>query len=267
MALAHLVVLVPHDGGAVDVGGNLPAEGLIEQIVLGGGGEIFAAPDHVGDAHEVVVHHVGEVVGGQAVPLQEHLVVQGLVLHGDVAKAHVVEGGGPLLGDALADDVGHSCQQIGVDLLLGEFPAGVRRPAEVAAVLLGIGFLAEAVVGRALLHQELGVLPVEVPALRLDIGPRGAANVGALVVGQAALGHGAVNHVRGALHQAALVRVLNAEDEGAVVMPGDEPGVQGGAEIAHVHVARGGRGEAGADRPLGDAVLHVLEKAAVGRHR
>src|SRR5699024_1480299 len=77
VALGHLVVGVPHDGGAVDVGGHLPAEGLVEQVVLGGGGQVLAAPDHVGNAHQVVVHHVGEVVGGQAVPLDEHLVVQG----------------------------------------------------------------------------------------------------------------------------------------------------------------------------------------------
>ena len=110
-------------------------------------------------------------------------------------------------------------------------------------------------------------MPVEVPELRLDLGSRWAVYVVVIVMVQAALGNGALDHVRGALHQAALVRVLNAEDKGAVVMPGDEPGVQGGAEIAHMHVARGGRGEAGAHRPLGDAVLHVLEKAAVGRHR
>ncbi|CAN4047659.1 Prolyl-tRNA synthetase associated domain-containing protein, partial [Dysosmobacter welbionis] len=33
VALGHLVVLVPHNGGAVDVGGDVPAEGLVQQIV------------------------------------------------------------------------------------------------------------------------------------------------------------------------------------------------------------------------------------------
>ena len=101
MALGHLVVLVPHDGRAVDVGGDLPAEGLVQQIVLGRGGQVLAAPDHMGDAHEVIVHHVGEVVGGQAVPLQQHLIVQSLVLHGDVTEGHIMEGGGALVGDCL----------------------------------------------------------------------------------------------------------------------------------------------------------------------
>ena len=118
MALGHLVVLVPHDGGAVDVGGDLPAEGLIQQIVLGRGGQVLAAPDHVGDAHEVIVHHVGEVVGGQAVPLQQHLIVQSLVLHGDITEGHIMEGGGALVGDPLTDHVGLTGSQIGGNFFL-----------------------------------------------------------------------------------------------------------------------------------------------------
>ena len=69
VALGHLVLGVAHDGGAVDVLGDGPAEALVQQVVLGGGGEILAAAHHVGDAHQVVVHHVCKVVGGQAVPL------------------------------------------------------------------------------------------------------------------------------------------------------------------------------------------------------
>ena len=87
VALGHLVLGVPHDGGAVDVGGHLPAEGMVEQVVLGRGGQILAAPHHMGDAHQVIVNDVGKVVGGQTVPLQQHLIVQRAVFHGDVAEA------------------------------------------------------------------------------------------------------------------------------------------------------------------------------------
>lgn len=82
-------------------------------------------------------------------------------------------------------------------------------------------------------------------------------------MGQAALRHGAVDDVRGALHQAALVGILNAEDELAAAVAGDEPGVQGGAEVAHVHVAGGGGGEAGTDAVLGDAGLHILKPVQI----
>src|SRR5699024_7336502 len=73
VALGQFVLRVLHDGRAVDVGRDLPAEGLIQQVVLGGGGQVFAAADDVGDAHQVIVHHVGKVVGGHAVGLDEDL--------------------------------------------------------------------------------------------------------------------------------------------------------------------------------------------------
>ena len=69
VALGHLVVRVAHDGRAVDVLRNVPAEALVQQVVLRGGGEILAAAHDMGDAHEVVVHDVCEVIGRQPVAL------------------------------------------------------------------------------------------------------------------------------------------------------------------------------------------------------
>ena len=112
----------------------------------------------------------------------------------------------------------------------------------------------------------MGVLAVQIPPFRLDIGAHGAAHIGAFVMGQAALGHGAVDHVRGAFHQAALIGVLNAQDEGAVVVAGDEPGIQSGAQIAHVHVAGGRGGETGADRSLRNPRFHLFKKRLVECH-
>ena len=220
----------------------------------------------MGDAHEVVVDDVGEVIGGQAVPLEEDLVVQGGVVHGDVAEDGVVEGSRPGLRDLLTDDVGLPGVHAGLSLLGGQGAAGVRRPVEAAGVLLALGLLAEAVVGAALLYQQAGVFAVGVPALRLDVGSHGAAHVGALIVGQTALGHGAVNHVRRALHQTALVRVLDTQDEGAAAAAGDEPGIESGAQVAHVHVARGGGGEAGTDFAVGDFGLHGVKIGHVHCH-
>ena len=88
----------------------------------------------------------------------------------------------------------------------------------------------------------------------------------ALVVVQAALGQGAVNHLGGPFHLPGLIGVLDTEDEGALVVPGNEPGIQGGAQIAHVHIPRGGRGKPGADLPLGDLGLHLLKILHVQCH-
>ena len=71
---------------------QLPAEGLVEQHVLGRGGDPLLGADDVGDLHEVVVDDVGEVVGREAVGLEQHLVVDVVVREGDVAAQLVAEG-------------------------------------------------------------------------------------------------------------------------------------------------------------------------------
>ena len=177
-----------------------------------------------------------------------------------------MEGGGAAGGDLLPDDIGLPGIHTGLGDSAVQVTAGVGGPVEIAAVLLALRLFAEAVVGVALLHQKLGIAAVGVPALGLDIGGHGAPHVGALVVGEAALRHGAVDHVGSSLHQAALVGVLDAQDEGAPGVAGDEPGVEGGAEIAHVHVAGGGGGEAGADLAVGDLRLHFREICHIKSH-
>ena len=77
---------------------QLPAEGFVEEDVLGGGGDPLFGADDVGDLHEVVVDDVGEVVGGEAVGLHEDLIVDVVVIEGDVAAEFVAEGGSPARG-------------------------------------------------------------------------------------------------------------------------------------------------------------------------
>ena len=115
----------------------------------------------------------------------------------------------------------------------------------------------------SLFHQQPGVLSIGVPALGLDIG---AAHGGALVVVQPALRQGAVDHLCGTLHLPSLVSVLDAQDKGALMVPGDEPGVKGGAQIAHVHIAGGRGGKPGADLPLWDLGLHLLKILHIQSH-
>ena len=60
---------VLHDRRQMDIRGALPAERVVHQIIFGRGREILAAADDVRDAHEMIVHHVREIVGGHAVAL------------------------------------------------------------------------------------------------------------------------------------------------------------------------------------------------------
>ena len=207
----------------------------------------------MGDAHQVVVHNVGKVVGGHSVGLDEDLVVHLAVLDLDVAVDHIVKAGHALLGDLLADDIGLTCGQTLLDLLLGQVAAAAVVVGHLTVgALLGVQCLqpllgAEAVVGLALCHQLLSILLEHAHPLTLNVGAHRAADVRALVPQQAGLPQGVVDDIHSALNVTALVGVLNAQDEGAVLVLGHQVGVQRGAQVANMHVAGGRGGKTGAD--------------------
>ncbi len=55
----------------------VPAEGADDVHVQRHRGQPLRAADDVGDAHQVIVEHGGEVVCGQAVRLEQHRVIEG----------------------------------------------------------------------------------------------------------------------------------------------------------------------------------------------
>ena len=52
---------------------RLPTEILVEQQMLGCGRNPFLAAHHMGDPHQMVIDHIGEVIGRQAIRLHQHL--------------------------------------------------------------------------------------------------------------------------------------------------------------------------------------------------
>ena len=126
---------------------------------------------------------------------------------------------------------------------MGHLAVGALLGVEGFQTLLG----AEAVVGLALCHQLFGVLLEHPHPLALDVGADGAAHIGAFVPQQAGLPQGVVDDVHSTLDVAALIGVLDAEDEGAVVVLGHQVGVQCGAQVANMHITRGRGGKSGAD--------------------
>jgi len=77
LPLGQLAAVAVEEQGQVAEGGRPPAQRAVQQQVLGGGDEPLGAAQHVADGHAVVVHHVGQVVGGEAVRLHHH----GVALH------------------------------------------------------------------------------------------------------------------------------------------------------------------------------------------
>ena len=68
----------------------------------------------------MVVDDVGKVIRRQTVALDEHLVVERVIIDRDVAEDLVVERGLALARDLLADDVGLAGCEIGRDLFLAQ---------------------------------------------------------------------------------------------------------------------------------------------------
>ena len=63
------------DQRTVDILWFLPAKGLVEAGILGSGGQVFIAPHHMGNFHQMVVHYICKIVGGIAIGLdQDHIV-------------------------------------------------------------------------------------------------------------------------------------------------------------------------------------------------
>ena len=170
-----------------------------------------------------------------------------------------MEGGRPLVRDELADDIGLALGGETVGLLTAHAAAGIVPAVKFACILLGGRLFAEAAVGMTALHEQLRVFLIEPAALGLHIGADRAADVRTFVVLEMALLHSPVYNVNSALDETPLIRVLNAENELALIVAGNEIGIERGTEIADVHVPRGRRGEPRAHLARGYALFHILK--------
>ena len=77
----------------------------------------------------------------------------------------------------------------------------------------------------ALLDEQLGILAIQSAALGLNIRTDGTAHIGAFIMGQTTLVHGAVDQFGCALNLPSLIRVFQTEDKGSVGFAGDQPSV------------------------------------------
>ena len=170
-----------------------------------------------------------------------------------MAVHHIVKAGHALAGDLLADNIGFPGGKALFHFLLGQVAAAAVVVGHLTVgALLGVQGLqtllgAETIICLALGHQLLGILFEHAHALALHIGAHGAADVRAFVPQQAGLPQGVVDDIHSALHIAALVGILDAQDEGAILVLCHQVGVQGSAQVANVHITRGRRRKTGAD--------------------
>ena len=119
-SLGKLLVIGIGNQRAVNVLRNLPAKGLIQTIVLRTGGNIFVSANDMRDSHQMIIDHVCEIIGREAVRLDEDHVIELAVVYRDVSVKLIVEGRGALSGIVLTNDKRLSCRKIGFHLFFGK---------------------------------------------------------------------------------------------------------------------------------------------------
>ncbi len=180
----------------------------------------------MGDSHGMIVHHIGKIIGGVAVRLDQNHIVKLRIVHRDISVQFVMEGSAPLSGIVLADDEGLPCRQIRLYLLFAQRQTVLVINGDFLSLhhlrLQGRqSFLVtEAIVGLPLLHELFGILHVNsgFHPFALHIRPVSAVLVRPLVVLQPHPLKGAVDDLRSPLHESLLIRVLDTEHKVAALM-------------------------------------------------
>ena len=251
VAFAQLAVAVgfQQQGQVGELGHHVfPAEGAVEQHMQRSRGQPFLPADHVGDLHEVIVHHIGEVVGRHAVALKEHLIVEQVRLHAHLATDEVVQHDGVEFGDLEADHIGFARREATIDFFLRQDQGILQVEAGGAAVgeraaggfqLFATGFQllrrVERVVGVTALDQLQGILPVDGLAFALSVGRMGTiAETDPFVRFDAAPFEGFDDVFLGARDEALLVGILNAQNEIATFLLGKQVVIKGRPNPAHM---------------------------------
>ena len=104
-AFAELLVIFIGNQRTVYIDRHLPAKSFIQPVVFRRGGKILVSPHHMSDSHQMIVHHIGKIVGGITVGLDQDHIVQFPVVHRNISVYLVMEGGLPLSGVILSDHV------------------------------------------------------------------------------------------------------------------------------------------------------------------
>src|SRR5690606_8637308 len=168
-----------------------------------------------------------------------------LVRGGDGAEDEVVERGGAGGRGLEADHV----LEVG---LIGAIPARPRvhelrlRVLRLEGLPLGVELLLRAVAAVRLAggDEALGRLPVALLTFTLEVGAELAADLRSLVPVEAEPAQGVEDGPHAVEAGALLVRVLDAQHEGAALAAGPEPVEQRRARAADVQITAGGGGEA-----------------------
>ena len=246
-------MLVLHDRRAVDIAGNLPSECFVDEVVFRCRGQVFHTAHDIGDAHQMVVDDIGEVIGREAVAFEQNLLVERFVVDRDRSEHFVIEGC-LSFRDRLADDIGFAGSDAFLTLFRCQLFARIVIFEAVAfgfALFLQAFLVAEAVMSAAAGDQLFGIFFVKTAfdTLGLYIRTVCAADVRTLVMVQTAGFQRIVNNICCTFDKTSLVGILDTENIDTLgIFSCDKIGIQGSAQIADMHISGRTRCESCSDR-------------------
>ncbi len=227
---------------------NFPAKGFIEQIVFWSGRQIFTAPDHRIDLHQMIVHYIGKIIGGHSIRFQKDPVIQGAVFHRNGSKQLILKSSGAGFGNFLADDIGLPCLQSALHLFPGQIPAMAVIP-KCTVMPCGLPkavqtFLrTKTIIRSAKLHQLSGIFLINGLPFRLNIWTIWAADIRPLIMLYTYQLQGMVNQLHSTLDKTILIRIFDAENEFAMILSGNQISIQSRSQASDMKIASGARGK------------------------
>ena len=208
----------------------------------------------MGNAHQMVIDHVGEVVGRITVGLDQDHVVEFLIFDRDISVELIRKGGRSLLRIVLTDNKRFALCEVFFDLFFRQMQAVLVVNVDLLAFngLCQSGQTlrrTEAVICLALVDQLFGVFHVNTccDTFALHIGADTAVLVGTLVGDQSGLFECAVDDLHCAFDLAYLVCIFDTKDKIAAFMFGDQIGIKCCAQVSDVHASGGTGGVSGSD--------------------
>ena len=235
VALAQLLAVGAVHDRQVGVPGRLPSARLEDQHVQRRRGDPLLSPQHVADAHFVVVGDGRQVIGREPVRLEQHGVrVEVRIAPLDGAQEQVLVPGRAVQRHFEPHD--RRFAPILVAAALGSrqvAAAAVVSAAGGAHPLQALG-VAVAAVGASLRDQSFGDRAMALDPLRLHVRAVWPPHAGPLVPAQAKPGEGVVHVGQGRRVEPRAVGVLDAQDEGPAGRTRQQVREQGGARPADV---------------------------------
>ena len=244
VSLGKLMLLVLHNMLNVDINRDLPAESLVEKIILRRGSKILVSSYNVSDTHKMVVHNVCKVVCRHTVCLYENLVIKSCAVNRNVTVKLVMEGYLSLKRYFLSDYIRDSCIKLFLYLFGRKIAAMSVVHRSNSACLLDSPYLfkslliAETVVRLAFFHKFLSVFLEHTHSLRLNIRTYRTSDVRTLVPVKSDVLQSLINDLGRALNITLLIGILDSENKITAVFLCNKISEQRRSQISDVHIAR-----------------------------